>query len=91
MLFVGAALAQDEGPVTMETVSEHVATLTQTANLTWIVIGAALVICMEAGFAMIESMPGVSPAHGPGDRSTTGAGRARSRWATILGGGRRRE
>ncbi|WP_334141223.1 ammonium transporter [Rhabdothermincola sp.] len=55
VLFVGTAMAQDEGPVTVETVSEHVVTLTQTTNLTWIVIGAALVIFMQAGFAMVET------------------------------------
>jgi Amt family ammonium transporter len=55
MVLVGTALAQDEEPVTLDSVGTAVTSLTQTTNLTWIVIGAALVIFMQAGFAMVET------------------------------------
>jgi Amt family ammonium transporter len=55
LALVGTALAQDEEPVTAESVGEAVGTLSQTTNLTWIVIGAALVIFMQAGFALVET------------------------------------
>ena len=40
---------------TAESVNVTVTTLSQTTNLTWIVIGAALVIFMQAGFALVET------------------------------------
>jgi Amt family ammonium transporter len=55
LLLAGTALAQEEEPITAETVGESVATLSQTTNLTWVVIGAALVIFMQAGFALVET------------------------------------
>jgi Amt family ammonium transporter len=55
VLLAGTALAQEEEPITVEGVGETVTTLSQTTNLTWIVIGAALVIFMQAGFAMVET------------------------------------
>lgn len=55
LFLVGTALAQEEEPVTAESVGEAVTTLSQTTNLTWIVIGAMLVIFMQAGFALVET------------------------------------
>ncbi len=47
MLFTGGvAYAQDEDPV---------AALTGTTNMLWVVIGAILVIFMQAGFALVET------------------------------------
>ena len=48
------AFGQEEAP-TVEGVAEGVTTLGQDVNLLWIVIGAALVIFMQAGFAMVET------------------------------------
>ena len=48
-----AALAQDAP--TAESVQSGIDTLTQNVNLLWIVIGAALVVFMQAGFALVET------------------------------------
>jgi ammonium transporter, Amt family len=55
LVLAGTALAQDEEPVTADSVNVTVTSLSQTTNLTWIVIGAALVIFMQAGFALVET------------------------------------
>ncbi len=55
LAMAGTAMAQEEEPVTVEVVNETLVTVSQTTNLTWIVIGAALVIFMQAGFAMVET------------------------------------
>jgi Amt family ammonium transporter len=56
LLLAGTAMAQDEeAPVTVDSVNTTVVSLSQTTNLTWIVIGAALVIFMQAGFALVET------------------------------------
>jgi Amt family ammonium transporter len=55
LLLAGTALAQESEEITVEGVGESVTTLSQTTNLTWIVIGAALVIFMQAGFALVET------------------------------------
>ncbi|MCU1378745.1 MAG: ammonium transporter [Acidimicrobiales bacterium] len=49
----GPAMAQ-EAP-TIESVSEAVANLGTTTNLLWVIIGAILVIFMQAGFALVET------------------------------------
>jgi ammonium transporter, Amt family len=46
LLIGGTAFAADEDPVT---------TLSQSTNLLWVVIGAVLVIFMQAGFALVET------------------------------------
>jgi Amt family ammonium transporter len=55
LLTAGTAMAQDEAPPTVESVNEAVTSLTASTNLLWVVIGAALVIFMQAGFAMVET------------------------------------
>ncbi len=51
----GTAFAQDaEEAPTLEAVATTADTAIQSGNLVWIVIGAALVIFMQAGFAMVE-------------------------------------
>jgi Amt family ammonium transporter len=50
----GTAAAQEEPP-TIEVVNQTVVAVSQTTNLMWIVIGAALVIFMQAGFALVET------------------------------------
>jgi Amt family ammonium transporter len=54
LLTSAPAFAQDEPP-TVDSVQSALTTLTQTTNLMWIVIGAALVIFMQAGFALVET------------------------------------
>ncbi len=55
-LSTGVAWAQDVAPeVTAGDVDAKVATLSQTTNLLWVVIGACLVIFMQAGFALVET------------------------------------
>jgi Amt family ammonium transporter len=49
----GTAFAQDAP--TVESVNEAVATLGKQTNLLWVVIGAVLVIFMQAGFALVET------------------------------------
>jgi ammonium transporter, Amt family len=49
----GVASAQDAP--TVETVQEGLDTLSQSSSLLWIVIGAVLVIFMQAGFALVET------------------------------------
>lgn len=49
------ALAQEVAPPTVESVDAQVTVLGQDLNLLWVVIGAALVIFMQAGFAMVET------------------------------------
>ncbi|MFZ4811241.1 MAG: ammonium transporter [Ilumatobacteraceae bacterium] len=46
LLVTGSAFAEDADPV---------ATLAQSTNLLWVVIGAMLVIFMQAGFALVET------------------------------------
>jgi Amt family ammonium transporter len=55
LLWNGVAVAQEAETVTVETVGESVTTLTQSTNLLWIVIGAVLVVFMQAGFALVET------------------------------------
>jgi Amt family ammonium transporter len=55
VLMAGTALAQEEEPVTVDSLNVTVTSISQTTNLTWIVIGAALVIFMQAGFALVET------------------------------------
>src|SRR5688572_4257259 len=50
----GTAFAQSDAP-TLEGVSEGVTNLGLQMNLLWIVIGAVLVIFMQAGFALVET------------------------------------
>src|SRR5207247_8178458 len=50
----GTAFAQSDAP-TVKTVDEAVKTLGTQTNLLWVVIGAVLVIFMQAGFAMVET------------------------------------
>jgi Amt family ammonium transporter len=52
LLTPGIAGAQDVSP---EDVQQSVTTLGQQTNLLWIVIGAVLVIFMQAGFALVET------------------------------------
>jgi Amt family ammonium transporter len=51
--FPGVASAQDAP--TVETVSDAVTSLGTQSNLLWVVIGAVLVIFMQAGFALVET------------------------------------
>ena len=53
LAFPGVASAQDAP--TVETVSDGVTALGQQTNVLWIVIGAVLVIFMQAGFALVET------------------------------------
>ncbi len=50
----GTAFAQSDAP-TVKTVDEAVKTLGTQTNLLWVVIGAVLVIFMQAGFALVET------------------------------------
>jgi ammonium transporter, Amt family len=54
VLLAAPAFAQDEAP-TIESVNEAVGEVATANNLLWVVIGAALVIFMQAGFAMVET------------------------------------
>ena len=54
LLSAGAAFAADEAP-TVESVDSAVKSVSQSTNLLWVVIGAALVIFMQAGFALVET------------------------------------
>jgi Amt family ammonium transporter len=56
LVTAGTAFAQEaeEAPV-LEDVAATATTAIQSGNLVWIVIGAALVIFMQAGFAMVET------------------------------------
>lgn len=49
------ALAQEEAPPTVEELSEAINATNVSTSLLWIVIGAALVIFMQAGFALVET------------------------------------
>jgi Amt family ammonium transporter len=53
LAFPGMAFAQDAP--TPESVQDSVTSLGQQTNLLWIVIGAVLVIFMQAGFALVET------------------------------------
>ncbi len=56
LLSSGIAFAQDAVPeVTAADVNTKLTAVSQTTNLMWMVIGAALVIFMQAGFAMVET------------------------------------
>lgn len=55
VLGAAPALAQDEGKLTIEGVSEAVGALGTQTNLLWVVIGACMVIFMQAGFALVET------------------------------------
>ena len=54
LLSAGAAFAADEPP-TVESVNTAVTSAVQSTNLLWVIIGAALVIFMQAGFALVET------------------------------------
>ena len=54
LLGAGAASAADEAP-TVESVDTAVKAAVTSNNLLWVVIGAALVIFMQAGFALVET------------------------------------
>jgi len=55
-LSAGVAWAQEAAPeVTASDVEAKVASLSQTTNLMWVIIGAMLVIFMQAGFALVET------------------------------------
>ena len=57
LLVAGAlpAFAQETVPPDLATLQGTVDTTVQTTNLLWIVIGAVLVIFMQAGFALVET------------------------------------
>jgi len=57
LLVAGAlpAFAQETVPTDLETLQGTVDTTVQTTNLLWIIIGACLVIFMQAGFALVET------------------------------------
>jgi ammonium transporter, Amt family len=52
---VGALSLLLAGPASAQEVSEDVLKLGQQVNLLWIVIGAVLVVFMQAGFALVET------------------------------------
>lgn len=54
-LMATAAFAQDAEAPDLVTVNDTLTKTIQTTNLLWIIIGAALVIFMQAGFAMVET------------------------------------
>jgi ammonium transporter, Amt family len=54
VLAAAPAFAQEEAP-TVDSVNEAVNSVATANNLLWVVIGAALVIFMQAGFAMVET------------------------------------
>lgn len=54
-LLASEAFGQDGVPSEVESVSESLADSVQHTNLLWIVIGAALVVFMQAGFALVET------------------------------------
>src|SRR4051812_50153158 len=60
------AFAQDVPTAT--TVQTNLDAVVQNVNLLWIVIGAALVVFMQAGFALVETgfFPAKNAAHGVG-------------------------
>ncbi len=53
-LLAAPAFAQDTTP-TVDSVKSGLDTLTTDTNLLWVVVGAALVIFMQAGFALVET------------------------------------
>jgi Amt family ammonium transporter len=53
LAFPGMAFAQDAP--TPESVQDSVTSMDQQSSLLWIVIGAVLVIFMQAGFALVET------------------------------------
>ncbi len=54
-LFMPAmALAQDDAPVTMESLSEGLAANASDVSATWIIVSAILVILMQVGFMFLE-------------------------------------
>ena len=55
LLAAGAAFAADEPAPTVESVDTAVKAAVTSNNLLWVVIGAALVIFMQAGFALVET------------------------------------
>jgi Amt family ammonium transporter len=48
------AMAQERNP-TVETLNEGLTVLGTNINLLWVVIGAVLVVFMQAGFALVET------------------------------------
>jgi ammonium transporter, Amt family len=54
LLMTAPAFAQD-APPTIEDVAKSVSDVQTSNNLLWVVIGAALVIFMQAGFALVET------------------------------------
>ncbi|MGE0307397.1 MAG: ammonium transporter [Acidimicrobiia bacterium] len=54
LAMAGSAFAQDAEPTVTE-VSDAVTSLGTATNLLWVIIGAALVIFMQAGFALVET------------------------------------
>lgn len=52
---VSPAFAQDAPPPDLTTVTESLNHTVQTTNLLWVVLGALLVIFMQAGFALVET------------------------------------
>src|SRR5205823_11046186 len=50
----GTAFAADAAP-TVKSVNEGLQSLTASTNMLWVVIGAVLVIFMQAGFALVET------------------------------------
>lgn len=58
LVLLGATTAlagAQDGPPTIESVQEQVTSVAGSTNLLWIIIGAALVIFMQAGFALVET------------------------------------
>ena len=55
LVTAGTAMAQEEVEVDLETTAATADHAIQSGNLVWIVIGAALVIFMQAGFALVET------------------------------------
>lgn len=54
-LWTAQAFAQEAAPPDNATLNKTLVQTAQSTNLLWIVIGAALVIFMQAGFAMVET------------------------------------
>ncbi|MBI2703878.1 MAG: hypothetical protein HYX32_01095 [Actinobacteria bacterium] len=55
LLWSAQALAQEVAPPDNATLDKNLVQIAQSTNLLWIVIGAVLVIFMQAGFAMVET------------------------------------
>jgi Amt family ammonium transporter len=55
LLTAGAAAAQDAPAPTVESVAEQVTAVSTATSLLWVVLGAVLVIFMQAGFALVET------------------------------------